>query len=122
MIEDEDGELFGYYLNTEVVEKYDKRIETDFKSFHFNLQSKNNRLKHPVKFEIEHSEWGGYALWEKADDNLIELGDIDLRKENKKNDSYCEENEFEFDYHGIEKALCGKGSFTPKRILVIQMK
>ena len=43
------------------------------------------------------------------------------------------QNEWKFDYHGIEKALCGKTAyweedellgefFTPKRILVIQMK
>ena len=31
-IESEDGEKFGYYLNTKVVEKYVERIETDFKS------------------------------------------------------------------------------------------
>ena len=37
LIEDEDGEKFGYYLNTQVIEKYGKWIETDKKSFHFNL-------------------------------------------------------------------------------------
>ena len=41
VIEDEDGELFGYYLNTQIKEKYGKQ-STDNKSFHFNLQSKNN--------------------------------------------------------------------------------
>ena len=40
--DNEDGEIFGYYLNTAVIEKYDpwNRIETDNKSFEFNLQSK----------------------------------------------------------------------------------
>ena len=58
---------------------------------------------------------------------LIRLGDIGLLKENCKNESYCDQNEYRFDYHGIENALCGKtycnfsGYFTPKRILVIQM-
>ena len=37
-----------------------------------------------------------------------------------------ESNENNFNYHGIEKALCGKTKyyeyFTPKRILVIQME
>ena len=61
--------------------------------------------------------------------NLIILGDIYWSKENWKNNSLCEQNEDRFDYHGIEKALCGKEPiaigwmfFTPKRILVIQMK
>ena len=48
LIEDEDGEKFGYYLNTEVVEKYDDWIKTDYKSFEFNLVS-NGRLQHPMK-------------------------------------------------------------------------
>ena len=60
--------------------------------------------------------------------NLISLGDIFLKKENEKNRSWCSQNENRFNYHGIEKALCGKtkypgdDNFTPKRILVIQMK
>ena len=61
--------------------------------------------------------------------HLIKLGEIVLEKENTKNESYCSyQNEYndKFDYHGIENALCGKtednNPFTPKRILVIQMK
>ena len=64
--------------------------------------------------------------------NLITFGDILLHKEDKKNESYCYQAEDKFDYHGIEKALCGKTQyyndgwkgeyFKPKRILVIQMK
>ena len=130
LIEDEDGEKFGYYLNTQVVEKYwklgDRRIETDNKSFEFNLES-NGRLDQPMKFEIKDLYWGGYELCEKSDKwNLIVLGDIVLFKENKKNHSCCFQSEYNFDYHGIENALCGKiyypDKFTPKRILVIQMK
>ena len=37
IIEDDRGEIFGYYMNTEVIEKYCERQETDLKSFHFNL-------------------------------------------------------------------------------------
>ena len=121
LIEDEDGEKFGYYLNTEVIEKYRDWIETDNKSFEFNLQS-NGRIKQPMKFEIENLEWGGYRLYKKSENYLIRLGDIYLKKENFKNYSCCWKNENWFDYHGIEKALCGKHDFTPKRILVIQMK
>ena len=54
---------------------------------------------------------------------MILLGDIELLKENYKNKSRCDQNENEFNYHGIKNALRGKtGWFTPKRILVIQMK
>ena len=53
---------------------------------------------------------------------LITLGDIELGKENKKNGSCCYQNKDNFDYHGIEYALCGERDFTPKTILVIQMK
>ena len=125
LIEDDRGEKFGYYLNTEVVEKYHQYIETDNKSFEFNLQS-NGRLKHPMKFEIKDLEKGGYHLYEKSDDYLITLGDIVLFKENKKNKSCCFQRETQFDYHGTKNALCGKTGwgtpFTSKRILVIQMK
>ena len=128
LIEEEDGEKFGYYLNTEVIGDYDywqEWMETDYKSFHFNLQS-NGRLPQPMKFEIKDLKFGGYHLYEKSDWDLIQLGDIWLKKENYKNYSCCYQNEWRFDYHGIEKALCGKTNcwnpFTPKRILVIQMK
>ena len=107
------------------------RYETDNKSFEFNLES-NGRLKQPMKFEIKNTN-GGYKLYKKSGYYLIGLGNITLFKENYKNKSYCDKNENRFDYHGIEKALCGKTkyiensrlkgeNFKPKRILVIQMK
>ena len=41
-----------------------------------------------------------------------------------KNYSYCTQNEenYLFNYHEIENDLCRNFDFTPKRILVIQMK
>ena len=125
IIEDEEGEKFGYYLNTEVVERYFEVIATDNKTFHFNLQSKNERLKQPMKFEIKDLEWGGINLFEKSHHCLITLGNIYLYKQNQKSDSCCKQYEERFNYHGIGNALCGKiglDTFIPKRILVIQMK
>ena len=130
IIEDEDEEIFGYYLNTQVVEKYNQNQSTDSKSFLFNLQSNNNRLQSPMKFEIKDLEYGGITLHTKLNQfDLINLGDIYLYKEARKNKSYCNQTEDRFDYHGIEKAVCGKQKsgrkgehFKPKRILVIQMK
>ena len=54
----------------------------------------------------------------------IGLNDIDIRKQNYTSDIYQDENS-SFDYKGIENALIGRTGwecFTPKRILVIQMK
>ena len=77
-----------------------------------------------MKFEIKDFKKGGYMLFEKSNnyDWLIWLGDIDLPKENYKKISNCDQNEYKFDYHGIENAICGKERFINKRILVIQMK
>ena len=82
-----------------------------------------------MKFEIKDLKKGGYRLWNKSVVGLIELGNIVLYKENNKIYSRCYQNEDLFDYFGIEKALCGKTyehpkheRFTPKKILVIQMK
>ena len=125
LIEDEDNEIFGYYLNTKVNEEYNDRQQTDSKTFEFNLQSRKNRLKQPMKFEIKNYFYSGIELCQKTNKFLIGLGDISLRKENKKNESYCSQSESYIDFHGIEKALCGKiypKNFITKRIIVIQMK
>ena len=127
LINDVFGEKFGYYLNTEIIENYKDDMITDKKSFHFNLQS-NGRLKHPMKFEIKDLKESGYKLFTNSDEYLLIIGDIVLKKEEKKNYSNCWQTEESFNYHGIKSALCGKhqnhiGSIRlqPKRILVIQM-
>ena len=129
LIEDINGEKFGYYLNTKVEKEYGFPVKkTDNKSFHFNLES-NNRLKQPMKFEIKNPKYAGIVLWHSSNDCLITLGDIELCKENWKNKSFCYQFDDYFNYNGIKKALCGKtGSFeknlnpfTPKRIVTLQM-
>ena len=131
LIENEDDEIFGYYSNTKLIKLY-RRQETDSKSFHFNLQTKNNRINQSMKFKIKDSKNSGIWLWKADSDYLIKMGDIYLFKENMKNESSCLQHENAFNYQGIENALCGKiiqkennklkGCFTPKRIIVIQMK
>ena len=133
IIEDEDGEKFGYYLNTEVKNKYNKKrfTETDDKSFEFNLESKG-RLDKMMKFPIKNNKYG-YSLNEKSNERLIDLGNIVLYKENKRNLSYCIQKDDQFDYQGISNALCGKITYKEEnqwkgrpfkllRIIVIQMK
>ena len=129
LIEDTVGKMFGYYFNSKIIEKYRGQQKPDSKTFHFNLHSKNTRLKYSMKFEIKDMRYGGISLYYESDEDLIKLGDILLFKENKKYESCCVQNENYFDYNDIENALCGKKPdnegrmyFTPKRILVIQMK
>ena len=125
MIEDTDGKKFGYYLNTEVDDKYDIIIGTDNKSFEFNLQS-NKLFLQRMKYEIKRINYG-YILFDKSILCFFTLGDIYLFKEFNKKQSCCSENQNNFDYHGIENVLCGKNpypdgeNFPPKRIGVIQM-
>ena len=124
LIEEDDDEIFGYYLNSKVIESYDEEMETDLESFHFNLQS-NGRLQGPMMFEIQDTR-DGYELFIGDKPNLISLGDIRLYKYSGIG-SYCVQNDWKFDYCGIENALCGKTigfklNFVPKRIIVIQMR
>ncbi|BFU21714.1 trichohyalin, putative [Entamoeba histolytica] len=122
IIEDEDGNKFGGYVNSKIdkVESYIK----DSKSFVFSLKS-NGRMKGMKKFDIKQPQCAFY-LHSQSDDCLFKFGngyDIFVGKENIKTKSYCQQQSF--DYKGKRKALCGKkypNSFTPKRIMVIEMK
>ena len=127
LIESEDGEKFGYYLNSKVIDKIDTPIETDSNSFHFNLKSQNNRLSKPMKFKIKDSINNGIWLYPQTNESLVLIGHIYLKKKEYTETSLCRQNEFHFEYNDIPNALCGKthmdgGCFTPKRITVIQMK
>ena len=126
IIEDTDGEVFGYYLNTEVISDPQESFErTDSKSFLFNLQS-NGRLNGPTKFSNDaqnysYNRYYGYKIRDYSFyDDLIILSDINLKKQNVK--QFC---------HCSDEQICGKSSywisntmhgfFTPETILVIQM-
>ena len=120
VFENEEGEIFGYYLNTPATITYYEYKPTDLKSFHFNLFS-NGRLPGPMKFEIKHTLFGAFIRDTSYEDDVT-IGDIHIEMTTWKNKSQCYQNENNFDYHGIKNALCGKiGYFTPKRIIVIQM-
>ena len=140
LIEDEDEEKFGYYLDTEVIQrkKLNRVYCTNNKSFEFNIQSKDNRLSYPMKFEIKETDRGNCELFPESDKLLIAIGDIRLYKEEYKNETYCWQEEHAFDYRGIRNALCGKAKtkssyirhgkfdifgegFQLKRFIVIQM-
>ena len=123
LIEDEDGQKFGFYLDGMIM-SYNRDLPGDDNSFCFNLQS-NGRLDRPMKFEVLKSKifkTNVYHLYPNVDKNLIRIGDIYLYKKNWKNQSFCQQDCF--DYHNIEKAISGKCEMeciNPKRILVIQL-
>ena len=107
LIEDKDGEIFGYYLNSEISKyiEYHDWNRTDSKSFHFNLHS-NGLLPGPTRFDIKNIK-KGYQLFDKKAEELIVIGDIELKKENKKKFSFCIQSN-NFEYHGYPGALCRK--------------
>ena len=132
LIESTDGEKFGYYED-KLIKREHRLIQikpTNEKSFHFNIQSRNNRLSNPMKFEIKEPYSHGYGfVWCPKPTTLIRIGTIIIKNKRFKNNSYCLPQNDSFDFHGIERALCGnepneKGNmiFSPKRMLVIQMK
>ncbi|BFU26668.1 trichohyalin, putative [Entamoeba histolytica] len=121
IIEDTNGNKFGGYVN-EKIDKVESWIY-DSNAFVFSLES-NGRMEGMKKFDIEDTK---RAFWldNQLDNCLFVFGldDICIYKENKKTKSYCKQNSYE--YYGIENALCGKQHperFTPKRIIVVQMK
>ena len=118
IIEDEVGEIFGYYLHSKIQAKYNGWISTNKKTFHFNLQSQDNRLSKPMKFSIVDCD-EGYWLVDEFSDKLIALGNIWLMKDHIGKLSRCDQ--YNFNYPEIDNVLCGKEQFTPKKIVVIQM-
>ena len=126
IIEDEDGEIFGYYFNPKIEFTFDI-IHSDDKTFIFNVHSVNNRLETPMKFNISYSMYSGLQLFSDDDPDLIRLGDITL-----KTDKYValKQDSCNFDYEEIENVLTGKEAksygfptyFRFVRVVVIQMK
>ncbi|BFU25821.1 trichohyalin, putative [Entamoeba histolytica] len=121
IIEDTKGNKFGGYVNSKI-DKVDGFIN-DSQSFVFSLESKG-RMEGMMKFDIKEPEFA-FCLFNQSYNRLFKfgLGDILVLKENYKTKSWCKQQSFE--YKGISNALCGKQfpeRFTPKRIIVIEMK
>ena len=60
-----------------------------------------------MKFEINNLKEDRIVLFGKSHIFLINLGDIYLYKENKKNKSFYYQHERKFDYHRIKNAFRG---------------
>ncbi|BFU18168.1 trichohyalin, putative [Entamoeba histolytica] len=118
IIEDEDGNKFGGYVNSKIDRVYGNYIN-DSKSFVFSLES-TGRMEGMKKFDIKQPEFA-FCLFNQSYNRLFKFGsDICVYKENYKTNSSC--YQYSFDYKGISDALCGNNCFTPKRIIVIEMK
>ncbi|BFU22152.1 TLD, putative [Entamoeba histolytica] len=89
IIEDEEGNKFGGYVN-EKIDKVGGWIN-DSKSFVFSLESKG-RMKRMMKFDIEQPQYA-LKLYNKSYDRLFSFGcgDIIVFKENNKTQSYCDQ-------------------------------
>ncbi|BFU26452.1 predicted protein [Entamoeba histolytica] len=121
IIEDSEGNKFGGYVNSKI-DKVDDKIYDSY-SFVFSLESKG-RMEGMKKFYIKQQQRAFY-LYNQSHNCLFEFGygDICVYKEDNKTYSFC--NQYSFEYEGISNALCGKqfpNRFTPKRIIVIEMK
>ena len=127
LIEDNKNEKFGYYFDSQFLfNKKEWNKITDKNSFHFNLQS-NERLSNSMKFEINENYEGRNLIEEKPDNyyDLIQIGDILLKKEEMRKYCFVDQHEYHFNYHQIQNALNGKNGkenyFYLKRLIVIQM-
>ncbi|GAB1221374.1 hypothetical protein ENUP19_0080G0011 [Entamoeba nuttalli] len=122
IIEDSEGNKFGGYVNSKI-DKIHNFIN-DSKSFVFSLESKEG-IEGMMKFDIKQPQ-SAFYLYNQSDNCLFGFGyfgDILVYKENYKTKSYCQQDSFE--YEGVSNALCGNEwpkCFTPKRIIVIEMK
>ena len=134
LIETNDGIKFGGFISKEIDKMADLKVVnnvfkwenhiSDSNAFLFTFKD-NNPMKFNIKKDKNNDEITFY-LFLKEDDWLFQFGyhDIYISKQNTKSsiyqDMYCS-----FNYEGNENALIGKTGkycFTPKRILVMQMK
>ena len=124
LVEDKKCQKFGYYHPTDIHLIHQEWLTPDETAFMFNLES-NGRLKEPIKFEIKQLHDNGCFFHPKRSDHLISFGEVVLYKRNKSGWSYCCQTNEMFDYHSIEKALCGRNlwgdPFGLKRLTIISM-
>ena len=125
VIEDTNGNKFGYYLSSNI-SSINNTI-SDEHAFLFTLKN-NGRVTEGngmMKFEYTKKEWACF-IESKTSNMLIGLGDgftICLYKSQKRSDSFYKQYDEYFNCHGTKDVVLGRDKeFTPKRIIVIQMK
>ena len=121
LIEDENGQKFGYYLNNKVIRNYMKVKPADWKSFQFTVES-NGRLATMDKFDIRDIYAGGYKMGRESEEMLIQIGDMLIMKKERKHKSLCfNAKKQPFDYDDENYLMTGRKYFTVERVVVIQM-
>ena len=125
IIQDETGEMFGYYCNSIFRSKEEVGVnvwvKADKKSFQFNLNS-NGRLDKPMKYEIEKIEESGYKFEEyRSKYKYLYFGDITICTTNFGVNVNLSDK---FNYHEIKNPFIenSNGYYRPKRIVVIGME
>lgn len=122
IIKDDIGNKFGYYLNS-TLDKIEKSMSTSMQSFMFSLEH-NHDSSYPKKFELRF-KFNNCYLYSNESSRLIDIGDICLKKKSFKDSSYCDLDNWNFNYH-CGKYLFGSNkstfNFNPNHLLVIQMK
>ena len=124
VIEDRNRNKFGGYVSSTI--RQCNAYTSDTNLFLFSLKS-NNRINGMMKFEIQSCcSQSGLYVCDKSCNTLFKFGrdgDLIISKENCKSSSQCYQTSYSINYHGIQNALIGmSGYFTPKRIIVIEMK
>ena len=127
VIEDTNGNKFGYYLSSNISSINNEIF--DEHAFLFTLKN-NGRITEGngmMKFEHTKKEWA-CCVKNKGNHSLFGIGErftLCLMKSNCKGCSFYEQYYDCFDYHGTHDVIIGRNEtnkFTPKRIVVIQMK
>ena len=120
LIESHNNIKFGGFISSKI-DKIDKWI-SDENSFLFTFKD-NKPMKFDVKKDFRKNQV--FYLFQKSDNWLFQIGhDIYICKQNEKSTIYQNEHS-SFDYQGIEEVLIGRTGgwcFSPKRIMVFQMK
>ena len=130
IIEDENGNVFGYYHASSIKKYTMEWSPTNQTAFLFSLRRKGS-TEEPKKYELLNTTHG-CELYNNSNNLLVSLAaSIVIYKENNKEYSHCIENDLFVNLHGEKNVLCGKTSevgydedccFIPKRILIFQMK
>ena len=109
---EEDGDKFGYYMNKKVIQDFFGYQNEDSNSFTFHLNSNNENRKIPRIVDGMYSS-SSYKVLKNENEILIIMNEINLKKENVKQKSFC---------MSYGSTLCGNFNFNPKRFIVVQMQ
>lgn len=121
LIEDTSSNMFGGYVRSTIDSSDGKTFIEDNHSFVFSLRS-NGRLKEMKRFDIK-DKTHAFVLYKNKTMGLFGFGegrDISVWKKSAAEKSYTTQKSFDYEKNIL--ALTGANNFTPKRIIVLQLK